>query len=171
MNFNPVRYHGSNGRRIAVPAAVLLLAVAAQVAQAEEPPQQQDHRIRVEVSGIAVLRGVIRIAVFSGPMGFPSGRQHAVASATVDAAKSTVVYEFAGLSPGEYAVSVFHDADKDGALNRNFLGIPEEGFGFSNNPRVTVGPPGYKKARFATAGGTTHIAIQLKYINTPSESD
>lgn len=56
--------------------------------------------------------------------------------------------EFGGLSPGIYAVALFHDENGNGKLDTNFLGIPSEGVGVSNNKRPLVGPPNWSDAKF-----------------------
>ncbi len=43
---------------------------------------------------------------------------------------------FEGLQPGTYAVRLMHDENDNGKLDRNLVGMPTEGYGFSNNPRV-----------------------------------
>ena len=48
-----------------------------------------------------------------------------------------------GLPTGVYAVGIFHDLNGDGALSKNFLGMPKEPFGFSNNARARFGPPSF----------------------------
>ena len=52
------------------------------------------------------------------------------------------------LSPGEYAFKYFHDENNDEKINTNFLGIPKEGYGFSNNAKGTFGPPSFDKMLF-----------------------
>ncbi len=44
------------------------------------------------------------------------------------------------LPPGEYGISVYQDLNGDNQLNTNFLGIPNEPYGFGNNARGTMGP-------------------------------
>ena len=50
---------------------------------------------------------------------------------------------FKSLSPGNYAIAVLHDENNDRQANRNFLGLPTEGFGFSRNPAIGVSAPGF----------------------------
>lgn len=68
---------------------------------------------------------------------------------------------FGGLQPGDYAVSIFHDEDSDGELDTNFLGIPTEKVGFSNDAKPRMGPAPYEKARLDLAPGATEIIIHL----------
>lgn len=55
---------------------------------------------------------------------------------------------FRDLPDGEYAISVFHDADGNGELTTNFLGIPKEKYGASNDAPARFGPPKWNDARF-----------------------
>jgi len=52
------------------------------------------------------------------------------------------------LKPGKYSFKFFHDENKNEKLDTNILGIPKEGFGFSNNPSMTFGPPAFDKTIF-----------------------
>lgn len=67
------------------------------------------------------------------------------------------------LPAGEYALSIFQDVNDDGKLERNFIGIPKEPAGLSNNLRPKFGPPKYKDARFlVTVGAVTEQKIELQ---------
>lgn len=52
------------------------------------------------------------------------------------------------LNPGKYAFRYFHDENKNKKLDTNLLGIPREGFGFSNNAKGKFGPPSFKQMIF-----------------------
>lgn len=66
--------------------------------------------------------------------------------------------------PGLYAIAVFHDEDGDKRLSQGFLGIPKEGFGFSNNPRLRMGPPKQRDTLFRVGNGPTQLQISLIYL-------
>lgn len=67
------------------------------------------------------------------------------------------------LPAGEYALSIFQDVNDDGKLARNFIGIPKEPAGLSNNLRPKFGPPKYKDAAFpVTVGAVTEQKIELQ---------
>ncbi len=68
-----------------------------------------------------------------------------------------------GVAPGIYALSVIHDENNDGRLNR-FMAIPREGFGFSRNPRIRMGPPRFDEVRFQVSGGVVRQAVQMRYL-------
>jgi uncharacterized protein (DUF2141 family) len=59
-------------------------------------------------------------------------------------------------------VAVFHDENGNGKLDRNFIGIPKEGVGASNNRRHAMGPPTWDESKFAVSGRVT-LKIELRY--------
>ena len=67
-------------------------------------------------------------------------------------------------APGHYAVAVYHDANSNSRMDRKPIGIPEEGFGFSNNSSTLFGPPSFTAARFLVKGDGGRITIRMKYM-------
>lgn len=65
--------------------------------------------------------------------------------------------------PGIYAISVFHDEDRSGRLNRGFLGAPTEGYGFPNSPESLLAPPSFEKVAINLAAGVTAVRIVMHY--------
>jgi len=65
------------------------------------------------------------------------------------------------LSFGEYAVKVFHDENENGELDTNFLGIPKEAYGFSNNPPARFGPADWNEAKFNFSSDSLTITIHV----------
>jgi len=65
------------------------------------------------------------------------------------------------IPPGEYAISIFHDENDNGKLDTNFIGIPKEPYGFSNNPVIKLRPPTFMEAKFVHRQ-LTHLAIKVK---------
>ena len=59
------------------------------------------------------------------------------------------------LAPGKYAFKYFHDENNDEKINTNFMGIPKEGYGFSNNAKGTFGPPSFDKMLFELSKSDT----------------
>lgn len=67
------------------------------------------------------------------------------------------------LKPGNYAFRFFHDENKNEKLDVNLLGIPKEGFGFSNNPTNIFGPPSFDKTLFKL-NDSKEIKCKIKYF-------
>lgn len=68
------------------------------------------------------------------------------------------------LPPGRYSIRYFHDENSNKKLDTNFLGIPTEGFGFSNNANGTLGPPKFDETLFEVKKGTTIILNPTYYL-------
>jgi uncharacterized protein (DUF2141 family) len=114
------------------------------------------------VDGLRSGNGVVRICVTSHADHFPD------CHSDPDARRVTVpagqpVPEFTGLPSGEYAVSLFHDENRNGKLDR-MAGIPKEGVGFSNNPRLMFGPPRFIQAQFSVTNKPVDERVRLKYF-------
>lgn len=67
-----------------------------------------------------------------------------------------------GLTPGRYAVAVFHDTDGNGRLSTWPIGLPKEAYGFSRNARGRFGPPAFEAAAFdlTVAGARQEISLR-----------
>jgi uncharacterized protein (DUF2141 family) len=114
----------------------------------------------VKVTG-AGSGGQIVAAIYAasdGFSGFDTKKAAAVQVAPVAGGGATLT--FTGLKPGKYAVSAFHDADKDGKLKTNFIGIPKEPVGVSNNPG---GMPSFTKSQVAVPAAAP-VEIMLRKI-------
>lgn len=66
------------------------------------------------------------------------------------------------LPAGTYAISCFHDVNGNGKLDKNFLGIPSEPYGFSNNARPTFRAPNWEEAKFFWEPGAEIVSIRLE---------
>jgi uncharacterized protein (DUF2141 family) len=64
-------------------------------------------------------------------------------------------------------VSVFHDENSNGKIDRNFMGIPKEGVGASNDAEGRFGPPKFDDARFTYRGGLNVLTIHVRYLLAP----
>ncbi len=85
-----------------------------------------------------------------------------VKSLKVAAGNDAATAVLADLPPGDYAVSAFYDSNGNGKLDSNFLKIPNEPFGFSNNASGSFGPPSFDQAKFSFGATSQKIAISLR---------
>jgi uncharacterized protein (DUF2141 family) len=116
--------------------------------------------LTIEISGITPDRGKVYVAVYERPETFPiSGRQ--LVGQVLDPADRRLTIRFRDLPPGQYAAVAFQDLNGNGKLDKNFLGIPKEPYGFSNGARGTAGPPKFSKAA-VTLGPDGVTQIELK---------
>jgi uncharacterized protein (DUF2141 family) len=145
--------------------SVLLLAGAPddRLAAATATSAKTPSLLRVHVIGLRNDHGDVRCSLFSSAEGFPSDSDNRATTVIAPIANLAAVCAFAGLAPGVYAIVLFHDENADGRFNRNWIGLPEEAYGFSNNARVYLRPPSFKAASFSFAGGTLDTQIKLRY--------
>jgi uncharacterized protein (DUF2141 family) len=125
-------------------------------------------KLTVVVDGIRHQNGQICLRIHSNEQGFPLTDTSEVQSGCVQIQGSSIKKDFYGLKPGTYAVAVVDDQNGDYQLNRNFLGIPQEGFGVSNNPAISIktGVPKFQDASFSLKKNKT-INIAIKYSLDP----
>jgi uncharacterized protein (DUF2141 family) len=144
----------------ALSAAFLLLSSSA-LPQAEPP---QENQIHVEIVGLRNDKGQVICALFSSADDFPKKTDKAVARTTSVISGRHGVCDFSSIAPGTYAVSVVHDENSNGKLDTNFMGIPREGVGASNDARGHLGPPKFDAASFRYPGGRLEMKITINYL-------
>jgi len=142
----------------------LLIAAVAGLTFACSARADLKGNLSVEVDGLQSQKGQLCIKLFSGSRGFPDSNENATKRQCLKITEIPTTVNFNNLSSGSYAVAVFHDLNGDGKLNRNSLGMPIEGYGFSNNPAPSrSGPPSFGNCVFLLAGPNTRINIRMRY--------
>lgn len=118
-------------------------------------------KLEITVTNIDEAKGTIRVGLFKDDETF---LKDAAFGKVVKAAKGEVKVVFENLPAGKYAASVIHDSNENEKLDSNGIGIPKEGFGFSNNAMGMFGPPGFEKASFDLDSAPKNISVKLKYM-------
>ncbi len=118
--------------------------------------------IEVECVDLRYDQGEVVIALYDRAESFP--RENGVRAGAYSAIEGRRARcRFEGIPAGRYAVAAFHDEDGDRKL-RTVLGIPREGYGFSNDARPgTFGPPKFAAAAFDFDGTTTRVTVRIHY--------
>ena len=135
--------------------AALIAASAASSAAAAE--------IEVQVQGLRNQQGMVRLCLTRNPAHFPDCNGDPAALKRSVPAGEAANIRFTGVGAGIYALSVIHDENGNGRLDR-FLAIPREGFGFSRNPAIRMGPPRFEEVRFEVAAAPVRQTVRLKYL-------
>jgi uncharacterized protein (DUF2141 family) len=118
--------------------------------------------LEVNIRNVKDTKGTVRVGLFMNEKEF---LKRADFGKVIKAQKGEVTVVFENLLPGDYAISVIHDANENGEIDSNLFGIPTEGFGFGNNAMGTFGPPSFDKAKVAVEkNGKESHAIDLKYF-------
>lgn len=133
----------------------LLPLLAMSTAPTPNPlPTAGTAQLTIRIDKIKNDKGRVLIAIYNNAASFPEDSEKAykrgVAAIKGNQASWTVT-----LPKGTYAVSAFHDANESGVLEKNMLGIPKEGYGFSNNAKGMFGPPSFQQAAVQVEGDKT----------------
>lgn len=122
-------------------------------------------RVQATISNIENNRGVCRACIFSNATAFNGEGGSAVQCAVVPVVKGSAQANFEKLPPGRYAVFVFHDANNNNKMDKNFAGIPKEGYGASRNKLPFAAAPTFNANAFTiTANTTTLLQIRLRNL-------
>jgi uncharacterized protein (DUF2141 family) len=120
--------------------------------------------IHVKILNIRNSIGTIDCALFDSPVGFPIDVLLSATNAMILKIRNTQTHcDFEDVPPGTYALAVIHDENMNGKLDTNWLGIPKEGYGFSNGAKALLHAPSFSAASFQYDGGTIDLTISLHY--------
>ncbi len=125
---------------------------------------QSTTKIKITVTGLRNNPGQVGIRFFNQPNGFPSERKNASKEYFLKSADNKAIFEIDNLEFGEYAIGTIHDENSNSEFDTNFLGIPKEGFGASNNPKIKMGPPSYDSAKFSFSKTDQSLEIKMNYF-------
>lgn len=120
-------------------------------------------RLLVTVTGVRRLAGNITYTLYGDrPEAFLAHRG-SIALTRVTLAGNAATACFVVSRPGIYAVAVYHDENDNHHFDRSFIGLPLEGYGFSNNATIFMAPPSFRAVRFDAGPGDTRLSITLRY--------
>lgn len=152
-----------------------LTALAAPLAMGAVPlPQTQTHApapiqaaaptsILIEIGGLRSNNGQIMACMTANPKTFPDCQKDPNARhLTVPALKGETV-QFSDVTPGRYAIALFHDENGNGRMDKMMM-LPREGFGFSRDAPLQFGPPRFGAASFQVGSAQLRTAIKVRYI-------
>ena len=117
----------------------------------------------VEIQGIRSAKGKVYVALWASSDGFPDDDHKAFQTQMLEAREGKVTLTFAGLRPGSYAISAYHDENSNGKLDKNMLGIPKDGYGFSRDARAKMSAPKFDAAVFEARGARAKTTFSIQY--------
>lgn len=129
-------------------AAMCVLATAADAGE-----------LTVTITDIRAAEGSMMVSLVNSDAAW-NNQAKPVAARKSTAGKGEMTFKFSDLPDGIYAVQVLHDQNDNNKLDTNFLGIPTEGYGFSNNPNV-MRRATFDEARFELKADAA-ITIRLR---------
>lgn len=121
--------------------------------------------LNVEIDGLRNQKGQVCVSLYNNSRGFPDKSDRVLQKQCTKVTATPLTIKFQNLKLGSYAAVVMHDEDNDGTVNQDDLGVPLEGFGFSQNPEIVTSAPKFGDAAFFVAGAATDIKIKLIYMS------
>ncbi len=118
--------------------------------------------LRAQIVGLRSSRGTVHCTLFNSDA-FPDDDSKALKDIAVPIKDKSAECDFPDLAPGQYAITTFHDENGNGEFDTNLLGIPKEGFAFSNNVRPRWSKPKWRQCRFDYPGGERTVTIKMIY--------
>jgi uncharacterized protein (DUF2141 family) len=142
----------------AVAAAVLIAFAGVAAADAESTSLGTLNVVPVGLEG---SRGTL-LAQLSNAAATFEGKGEAFRSAEATVVDGQAVVVFENVPRGDYALKIFHDENDNQKLDTNFVGMPREKFGFSNDAMGRFGPPSFEQARFRFEEPSTTLRVEMK---------
>ena len=118
------------------------------------------NKIEVIIREVKDTTGMIRVGLFADAKTF---LKKPIQGRIVKSTGGQQVVVFDSVPSGTFAISVIHDSNKNGRLDTNFMGVPKEGIGFSNDVMGSFGPPAFDKAKFVVSSSVT-MTIRMRYL-------
>lgn len=118
-------------------------------------------KLTVVVNGVKSSKGTVLVALYNSNRTF---MLQPFLTAEVKAKEGHVMVVFPNVPEGEYAVTVLHDLNGNKKMDENLLGIPKEGFGFSNDAMGAFGPPSFRECVFPMHPGPITTGVRLRHF-------
>ena len=139
--------------------AVVLCGIAAEPRPTTAPVAS----LSVAVTDLRNTKGHLRLGAFDRAKGFPRERDAAVLWKSLPADSTDKAFAL-DLPPGRYAVVILHDENGNKKLDENFLGVPKEGYGVSNNPKPRFRAATFEEAAFELKESGAALTISIQYF-------
>ena len=116
------------------------------------------HDVKVTIKNLNSNEGKVFISLYKNEDSF---LETGFKGDIIEINNQSCEYTFENIQPGTYAISFFHDENDNGKMDTNFIGIPKEDYGCSNNARGTLGPPKWEDAKFEVKNEIINQTITL----------
>ena len=144
--------------------AIILIAIGIVTFPALAFSQSPYPGIHVKILNIRNSNGPVACALFESPDGFPTEYLHFATNIMVIKVRDKQARcDFLDIPPGTYALVVVHDENMNSKLDTNWLGVPTEGYGFSNDAKGFLSPPSFPAADFPYGEQDMELTISLHY--------
>jgi uncharacterized protein (DUF2141 family) len=140
---------------------VVLFPIETSHAQDTNLLNYQKGNITVQLTGFENDQGTVKLCVCRSADEY-TGKMKEFCTASTELKNKKAVWVFENMPYGRYSIKAFHDENRNNKLDTDFLGMPTERYGFSNNARGRFGPPPFASAAFMLNSPHITIAIEVK---------
>ena len=120
-------------------------------------------RLNVRVVGVRAAQGEVAVTLYPDVARRWLAPKGKLLRQRVSARAPATTACFYLPQPGTYAIAIYHDANGDQDFNRNLVGMPVEGYGFSNDAPTSIGLPAFESVRFRVNAGQSSMTIRMRY--------
>ena len=131
------------------------------IANTSSAASESTGNLIVNISGFPSSDGFAMVALNNSEESYKGGENEAIAKTKTMVVDQKVQVIFTNLPYGSYGVSIYHDENSNGEMDKNMMGIPKEAYGFSNNAKGFFGKPDYKDVKFELNSAEMQIVIKL----------
>ena len=123
---------------------------------------ESSSNVLIEVSGFKNTRGTLNCRLFTKAADFPDGEGSVTLRVPITGPNTNC--SFLNVEPDTYAIAVVHDENGNGKLDKNFVGVPSEGYGVSNNKTYALSAPNWNESTFMLgANESKTLQVKLRY--------
>lgn len=147
----------------AAASVALALVAAAGASAANTSVSAGATDLRVQLAGLRSAKGTVLLCLSANPERFLKCKDDPSAVSRAVPAGSAARLDLGAVKPGTYALLVVHDENRNGKFDM-MMGIPREGFGFSNNPAIRPRAPRWEEIKFTVPQGQSVQQVRVRYI-------
>jgi len=121
------------------------------------------NKISVVINDLRNSKGKCIVYLYNNENGFPSNPKKALKTIASEISNGKAQVTFDNVVSGTYAISVLHDENSNGVMDKNFMGMPKEGYGVSNNNYYKLKAATFEESKFSINGNEKKIIINCHY--------
>lgn len=119
--------------------------------------------IEVDISKVRSAKGKVLVCLTANAKAYPDCGKDPASRKLALPASASMVARFEDVPPGTYAIALIHDENGNNRMDLALF-LPKEGFGMSQNPKIGMGPPSFKSAKFSVNGGVVRLPVTMRYM-------
>lgn len=124
--------------------------------------------LEIHVRNVSPRGGIMRLGLYDA-VSYPDDKSKPVDAADVPAEGGETVITMKNLTPGTYAIEAYQDINSNDRMDKTWIGLPLEPFGFSRDARPVLSKPGFGRVKFVVTAGSNIQILHLQNSDAPGE--